>query len=311
MIFRRNWLIAALTIIPLLVVSGIMAYYSFWNIYKEFSNNKPNWSLVLLCLIGIYGVFILLSIVYSYLKKTPSIVLHKSSIRFGNGNEIPFSEIANITYTGKQSVSFFLTGEGMKIELADKTVRVALDECYKDLWKLKLSLYQTFTLKKEPEEFVIKPVSIEEYQDEPQTIFKGFVLFSMFGLLSYFLTFLFLIALIFELKRGENIALILITLYGAFMISVFSNGLHYFILTNNFLIVKNHHFFWKTHVYRLTDIKKISFEQRGKSPNFMRIITNDFKMKTYQADSLGKKQWRGLKEFFEEREIKVDDCLFY
>ena len=302
MIFRRNWLITALTIIPLLVVSGIMAYYSFWNIYKEFSVSKPNLSLVLLCLIGIYGVFILLSLAYSYLKKTPKIVLHKSSIRFGNENEIPFSEIVNITYTGSQSAALLLSGEGIKIEFADKTVRVALDECYKDLWKLKLSLYQVFTLKKEPEETIIEPVLREEYQDESQAIFKGLTLFSAFGLLCYFFIFLCIIVgtgnLVFTLP------------YLAFMFSIFSNGLYYFILTDNFLIVKNHHFFWKIHVYRLSDIKKISFEQRGRSPNFMRIITNDFKMKIYMADSLGKKQWKGLKESFERKGVKVNDYLF-
>lgn len=293
-----------------MVISGIMAYYSFRNIYREFSANKPNWSLVLLCLIGIYGVFILLSIIYSYLRKTPTIVLHKSSIRFGNENEIPFSEITNITYTGNQSVSFFLIGEGMKIEFADKTQKAILDECYKDLWKLKLSLYQTFTLKEEPKESVIKPVSMEEYQDEPQTVFKGFVLFSMFGLLSFFFTFLCFIALISEMKRGENRALIFIVLYGAIMFSILSNGLYYFLLTDNFLIVKNHHFFWRAHTYRLSDIRNISFEQRGKSPNFIRIVTNDFKMKIYRADSLGKKQWKGLKESFEEKNIKVNDYIF-
>ena len=311
MIFRRNWLTATLIIVPLLAISGIIAYYSIWNIYREFSGNKSNWSLVLLCLIGIYGVFILLFMIYSYLKKTPTIVLNKSSIRFGNENEIPFSEIVNITYTGNQSVSLLLAGEGMRIEFTNKTIKAILDECYNDLWKLKLFLYQTFTLKQEPKEAIIEPVSIEEYQDEPQTIFKGFVLFSVFGLLSIFFTFLCLIVLISELKRGENNALIFILLYGVFMFSILSYGLHYFVITDNFLIVKNHHFFWKTHVYRLSDIKKISFEQRGKSPNFIRIVTNDFKMKTYQADSLRKKQWKGLKEHFETRGIELNDYISY
>ena len=311
MIFRRNWLTATLIIVPLLAISGIIAYYSIWNIYREFSGNKSNWSLVLLCLIGIYGVFILLFMIYSYLKKTPTNVLDKSSIRFGNENEIPFSEIVNITYTGNQSVSLLLAGEGMRIEFTNKTIKAILDECYNDLWKLKLFLYQTFTLKQEPKEAIIEPVSIEEYQDEPQTIFKGFVLFSVFGLLSIFFTFLCLIVLISELKRGENNALIFILLYGVFMFSILSYGLHYFVITDNFLIVKNHHFFWKTHVYRLSDIKKISFEQRGKSPNFIRIVTNDFKMKTYQADSLRKKQWKGLKEHFETRGIELNDYISY
>jgi hypothetical protein len=97
------------------------------------------------------------------------------------------------------------------------------------------------------------------------------------------------------LLRQGNIFWFVIA-FGVFLVGATSYGLHYFILTDNYLIVRNHNFFWKNDVYRLSDIKKISFEQQGRSPNFMRIITNDFKMKVYLADSLNKKHWNDLKE---------------
>ncbi len=308
MIFRRNPWYASIILVPLFVICGIITWFAILNLYREFSSNKPNLSLVFLCLLGIYGVFILITLIVSYFKKTPTIKLNKSSIVFGNGDEIPFSSITNITYTGNKSMSFLLTGEGMEMEFIDKTQKVVLDELYTDLWKLKLSLYQLFTLKKEPQESLIKSVSLEEYQHGSKVIFKGFVLFSFMGFLSYFFSFLFFIIAISELGRsGSGVGLIAI--YGIFLFVILSYGLHYFVITENVLIIKNHNFFWKNEVYRLSDIKEISFEQRGKSPNFIRIINNDFRMKVYRADTLGKKQWKNLKEYLEAKDVKVNDYL--
>ncbi len=310
MIFRRNPLYASFVIILLLALSGLIAYFSILNIYKEFSNIKPNLSLVLLCLLGMYGVFILLTLIVSYFKKTPTIVLNKSSILFENGDEIPLSNISNIIYTGDKNAGFFLMGEGMQIEFIDKTKKVLLDDLYTDLWKLKQSLYQSFTLKQEPQEFTIEPILEEDYQNENKTAFKGFVFFSMMGVLSYLFGFMYLFVTVSAFFKERNIIWIVI-IFGIFIVGVTSYGLHYFILTDNHLIIKNHNFFWKNDVFRLSDIKKISFEKRGKGFNFMRIITNDFKMNVYSADTLGQKQWKNLKEHLEVKDIEVNNYLHF
>jgi hypothetical protein len=295
MIIKRNPLFASFIILVLLSMSGLIGYFSCKNIYSEFISDKTNWSVVLLSLLGIYAMFISLALIVSYFKKTPTIQLNKSSICFGNEKEIPLSEIVNINYTGSKSAALFLAGEGMAIEFKDKTKKVLLDELYTDLWQLKQSLYQSFTLKQEAQEFNIEPISKEGYQDENKMVFKGFVLFCAMGVLSYFSGLMYLFVIISALYKEGNIIWLVVT-FEIFIVGTMSYGLHYFILTDNHLIVKNHNFFWKNDVYRLSDIKKISFEQRGKSPNFMRVITNDFKMKVYPADSLNRKHWNGLRE---------------
>jgi cytochrome c biogenesis protein CcdA len=295
MIIKRNLLYVSFISLLLLLMSGTIGYISGKNIYSEFTSKKSNWSLVLLYLLGIYATFILLTLLVSYFKKTPTIQLSKSSIRFGNEEEIPLSEIVNINYTGSKSSALFLAGEGMAIEFKDKTKKVLLDELYTDLWQVKQSLYQSFTLKQEAQEFNIEPISTEEYQDENKTIFKGFVLFSAMGFLSYFSGLMYLFVVISVIFREGSVIWVII-IFGIFMFGTTSHGLHYFILTEKYLIIKNHNLFWKNDVHRLLDIKKISFEKRGKSPNFMRIITNDFKMRVYPADSLSRKDWKNLRE---------------
>jgi hypothetical protein len=296
MTIKRNPFYVSFISLLLLSVSGLIGYYSGKNIYGEFLKDKTNWSLVLLSLLGIYVMFILLALIVSYFKKMPTVQLNEFSIRLGNEGERPLSDIVSIDYIGNKSAAMFLSGEGMTIEFKDKTKKVMLDDLYTNLWKLKQSLYQSFTLKQETQEFNIEPVLREEYQDESKKVFKGFVLFSAMGILSYFSGLMYLFVIISALYKKGNIIWLVVT-FGIFIVGTTSYGLYYFILTDNHLIVKNHNFFWKNDVYRLSDIKKISFEKgSSKSPYFMRIITNDFKMKVYPADSLNRKHWNSLRE---------------
>ncbi|MDN3686274.1 hypothetical protein [Cyclobacterium jeungdonense] len=80
---------------------------------------------------------------------------------------------------------------------------------------------------------------------------------------------------------------------------------HYFGLTVEYFVVSNHIFFWKRHVYPLSDIKEIVFEGNGKGPNSLRLIAGDYKTKIYGASTLKDNTWLKLKEELEKMEVPV------
>ena len=86
--------------------------------------------------------------------------------------------------------------------------------------------------------------------------------------------------------------------------------MNYFKLSVNFLVVKNHNFFWKKDIYRLKDIREVVFETRAKMPICLRVITNGYKDRLYPADTLYRKTWFLLKADLESKNVKVrDECL--
>lgn len=86
---------------------------------------------------------------------------------------------------------------------------------------------------------------------------------------------------------------------------ILASGSHYFGLTSEYFIVRNHYYFWKNQVYPLGDIKDIIFETKGKAPFSLRLITNDFQSKFYPASPLRNKTWLKLKEELVKMNITV------
>lgn len=111
-------------------------------------------------------------------------------------------------------------------------------------------------------------------------------------------------------KRPPVGLLIFFGAFGTFWFVLQSWLMHYFGLTKDFLIVRNHNFIWKAKIYRLSDIKEIVFETQGKQPNCMRIITNNYKNKLYPAGTLRDKTWLNLKDKLEANGVTVrNECI--
>jgi hypothetical protein len=85
----------------------------------------------------------------------------------------------------------------------------------------------------------------------------------------------------------------------------FGTQLHYFLLSGDELIVRNHFFFWKKHTYSLSEVTAIVFETPYKSSKSLRLIKKDFREKLYSAGSLRKKHWKQLKERIGELGIEI------
>jgi len=80
-------------------------------------------------------------------------------------------------------------------------------------------------------------------------------------------------------------------------------------ISDNYLVIKNYYFPIQT-VFRLKDIQQVYIESSGyKSPNAIRIITNDSKQKTIPIANFLKKDWGELGNLLTKRDIKVYNTL--
>lgn len=175
------------------------------------------------------------------------------------------------------------------------TEKILFDDMYANSYELKLSLDQVILKKKEFKPTLTNEISRAEIRFENEETFKGNQFtslrdISLWGLIGFF-TFM-----LFSKWQSPPVGLLIFFgAFGAFWFILHSWLMHYFGLTKDYLIVRNHNFIWKVKIYRLTDIKEVVFETQGKQPNCMRIIAKDFRNKPYPAGTLRDKTWFDLK----------------
>ena len=146
---------------------------------------------------------------------------------------------------------------------------------------------------------------------EREETFKGnqflnFRYVTALGLIGY------LIYGIFSWSERQILTVWLAISWSALIVFVFSATswtLHYFGLTKDYLIIRNHNFLWKVKIYRLSDIREVVFEQHWQYANSMVVITKDFRNKSYPAAPLRNKTWLELKRRLEDKGIKVRNEL--
>ena len=93
-----------------------------------------------------------------------------------------------------------------------------------------------------------------------------------------------------------------------FLLNAYS--MNYFEVSKNFLVVKNHYFLWKKHVFRLSEIEEIVFEAQPKQANTLRVISSDFEASLYRAGTLRDSTWLEFKDDLEKKSIVVrNECI--
>jgi hypothetical protein len=86
--------------------------------------------------------------------------------------------------------------------------------------------------------------------------------------------------------------------------------MYYFEVSDNYLVIRNHNFFWIKKVYKIDQLKEIVFETREKLPYCLRVITKDFKSNFYPAGTLRHDDWLSLKDKIETYHVKVrNECI--
>lgn len=255
--------------------------------------------------------FLAFSMVYVYLKNSPKIVLDKNSIMIGK-QTFYLKDIKDVALTGKMPFRFILRFpmEGTAILFNDGTEKILFDDMYANSFELKLFLEQVIINKQEFRPVVINNIKRNEIRFESEETFKGNQFTSLRGITLWGLIGFFAF-MIFTKRQSPPIGLfVFFGSFGTFWFIFHSWLMHYFGLTKDYLVVRNHNFIWKTKIYRLTDIKEVVYETQGKQPNCLRIITKDFRAKLYPAGTLRDKTWLDLKVRLEKKGVTVrNECI--
>lgn len=251
------------------------------------------------------------SVVYAYLKNSPKISIDKHTIAFGN-ERFYLKEIKQVILTGKMPFRLIIRFpmEGTALIFNDGTERFFFDDLFSNSWEIKSFLEQTVIKKTEYIPPQIEKVDSNSIRFEQMETFKGNQLTSLRGIMLWGLIGFFAFLLISKVQSVTIGPVIFFTVFGTFWFLFSSWLMHFFCITNDYFIVKNHNFVWLTKIYRIEDIKEIVYETQSNQPNSLRIITKDFRNKLYPAGTLRDKTWLEMKSILEKKGVKVrNECI--
>ena len=265
----------------------------------------------LMPLIGIVVLFMAFYTIFRYYKNAPKIVIEDNFISFKN-EIFPLSEIFKIKFTGKCNFKYFsnFPMEAATVYFTSGHVKFIFDDMYQNSWEIKSYLKQVIIDKKGYTFQDNLPITKSELANENFEVFRGNQFISLRGFTLWGLIGFSLHALLTSNKKPTPSTLIFFTAISLFWFALHSWLMHYFKVSEKFVVVKNHLLPWKMKAFRLKEIKEIVFETRYNMPNCLRIITYDFKNKLYPAGTLRDKTWIALKERLESHGIKVrNECI--
>jgi len=252
--------------------------------------------------------------VYVYWKNSPTIIIdpHWKSINFG-AETYYLKDIAEVKLTGKMPFRYLIKFpmEGASILFKNGTEKYIYDDMYSNSWQLKKFINQFVIKKTGFLEKDINPINKNTLRFEKEELFKGNPLTSLRGISLWGLIGLFIWGIVFKIDT-PSLGLFLFFLgFSTFWFILHSWMMHYFGLTKEYFVIRNHNYFWMQKIYRIDEIKEIVYESQGQQPNCLRIITKDFKNKLYPAGTLKDKTWLYLKERLETNGIKVRNESIY
>jgi hypothetical protein len=210
--------------------------------------------------------------------------------------KIAVTEIQLIDLFSKKDLYFTIGGEGItiRIDLEDGDKIILPDIFYGNIDKMKIALIENFKGKIVPYKTGRDNVSSStKVEIEPEK-FSGNGYFNFNTLLFYGLT-IFFVSIPFTTKIPDMSYFIILICIIIFYL-LFGYQLHYFVISNDQFIVKNHFLFWINKIYNIDDIIEANIESQRRRSDALRIYTTDFKSKLYVAGSLRSKHWNALKE---------------
>ena len=289
---------------------GMGTLLCYTGLTKDFSKTTGK-SNIPLIVAGVLFCSFAIWTIYVYFKNSPKVVITKTEIKIGH-KRFPISFIKDVALTGKLPFKLIIPYpmEGTALLLNDDTEIFLYDDMYSNSHEIK-SFLESEILKKGNQNKPILKTKFKKQDLDHSEIFKGNQFFSFRGIMLWGM----IIFSGFIILLKNNIIsitfLINFAVISTIWILINSWFMHYFMLTKNHLVIKNHNYLWVEKAFQLSNIKEIVFEAKHKQPNTMRIITNDFKNKIYPAGTLRDKTWFELKRKLEQRNIIVrNECIY-
>ena len=279
--------------------------------YKMWLNNEVENKTYLMPIFGVLVYFIGFSFAKSYIKNTPKIILDFEKITIKNRTYY-WKDIQNVKMTGKKG--FGLLSYQMEVttlQFQNKITEYIFDDMYSNSWEIKSFIKQIVVDKKNKFEISTNETNKKNIEKEHFEEFKGNPFFSFRGIMMWSLI-LFLLFMTFSPFRKISYfnALKFFIPFGLFWFAFNAYCMHYFELSKNYFVVRNHYFWWIKDIYKSSEIEIIVYESQGKQPNSLRIITKNYKRKLYPAGTLNDKKWLEMKTKLERQNIEVrNECI--
>ena len=316
-ISKRNYITAGILFLFGVLFFGTVGIILLIKASKEIDDGKPIFGTIIpagmLLSLALYTFYYLLSI-------TPKITITIEGIEFKTifkTNFYYWTEVESIELTGKKPMKFLFASMPMEAttitlrEGYDKLIwtdnyrntaiiRRALDTINKQL-KINQPLRIIFT-----EQDKLYSMDTDPLEDNGE-VYKGNFYLSMNGII--IIGWLGLIG--FGLVTRPHVFL---SNFGAILSISFAtivfcgssiNQVYYFIITDQYLYVRNHVLPWINKSIELNKIKEAVIESPGRRSTSLRIIDKDFNSKIYGAGTLSVKTWKTLLAELERRSIPV------
>lgn len=315
-----------MTLTLLLAVGGIFGFLGTMGIIKAVDDyQKGNvWSGTLFMPI-IFFPFVFYSIYY-FLTYFPSYKIDKNGIEVSTifkTKNYSWTEIRGIELTGKQPCKFLFVSmpvEATTIHLNDNSEIYLWVDYYRNKSELRVILDRANSILQGNRQFSRFDFNIDrpyfskqiptdndgkEFNGNHLLTFNGLIFYGWFGFFAY----LFLTG---DRNPLNNVTgLLILPLVILSFPALFSYQMHYFIIGQNYLTIKNTIWFWKKDIYLLTDIKEVVIETPHRLSTSLRIITTDYRDKLYPAGSLNDTTWKEMMEQLRNDKIKVrNEAIF-
>lgn len=313
---RFSWLYAGLIPLLTLALSLGMGILLAWLAWDEMRSGKPFYRTLIWPALLMGGIGLLALRHYSrlfvriQLEETGLRVIGIAGHRFW-----PWTDVQDVKVMGKLPETFLIISlpyEAVQIRLKNNKRLTFFARYYANFHQLRAWLnYLRPQLKRAPElDWKLESTALRSHpkttiHSGPSTSYGDQFLFSlnlwlMLGLTGFFV---YIFASDTAPPSPEVIGVFAI-LYGLVYFFL-GYQTHYFKLDHQQLLVKNHLWFFRRTSYALQDIREVVLEQPYRMPTTLRIIMQDFRMASYPADTLKKKEWYALRDALQKRGIKV------
>ncbi len=321
---KRNIFLTGLILVFSVGLFGTFGFLSFFKVLDDLNTGIPLTKTMFIVPI-IFLPFTFYSIYY-LLSHFPQLTIDKTGITLSTifkSKSYQWNEIKEVEITGKQFHKFLFVSmpvEATTIHLDDNSDIFLWVDYYRNKSDLRVILERANNILKANKQFASLDFNIDRPDfskqlpnDNDGKEFNGNHFLSFNGLIFYgwlgFFTYLFI-------TRDPNllnniIGLIVLPFFIFSFPAMFSYQMHYFIVGQEYLTVKNTIWFWKRDIYLLTDIKEVVIETPHRISTSLRIITTDYHDKLYPAGSLSDTTWKEMIEQLRNNKIKVrNEAIF-
>ncbi|QNR25176.1 hypothetical protein [Croceimicrobium hydrocarbonivorans] len=258
-------------------------------------------------------VLFIASLLYHFLffkKKSPEISISAESIIIGK-DVLKYRDIKKIYVDYKVPFRYIFNQyvDGITILLRDGSEKIIYPSHYHKPWELKTHLIARKKGK------IPRPIHIDRttkamIETEVFTYFKGIPMLNFFGLFFWIPISTFTLIFCFSLMDGNFQQASFFFLLKAIWYFLFSIPLHYVGISENFLIIKNHNYPWRFHIYRKNDIKLVILEivripTLYPENKLIRVITKDNREGRFIASLLNEEKWHELKKSLSQNGIAI------